>query len=415
MSLNWFLARRYLASRKRGRLLSFITFIALGGVTVGVAALVVVIGVMTGMQNDLQEKILASNAHVTIVEQGQALRMRNWREIVDSVRRIEGVTAAAPAVWSNVGIGKLGVEYSQAAQLYGILTDTTQTGGTLLEERIRDGVYDLGPTESGLPPVLLGSGLAQRMYLYPGDTITVLGMDRVRIGTFGPQVPIRQFEVAGTYTTGMYETDSGSIYVNLRDAQELLGLLNEDVISGIGVQTTRPMEADVLRDRIAEAFPFPYYVQSWFEMNRSLFSALKLEKLAMGLILGLIVLVAAFNIVSTLVMVVADRTREIGILKSMGMTDRDILRVFILQGAWIGIVGTVLGMVLGIALAFAIDEFGLIRIPPDVYFVDRLPVSIQFMDLLTIFGASVAIAFVATIYPALQAARLQPVEAIRHE
>ncbi len=412
MSLNWFLARRYLASRKRGRLLSFITFISLGGVTVGVAALVVVIGVMSGMQNDLQRKILAANAHVIILEIGESLRMSNWEPVVDSVGRLEGVTAVAPFILSSTSIRKLGVEYSQAAQLIGVLPDPELAPVTELEEKVRQGVYDLGPTESGLPPMIVGVDLAQRMSLYTGDTVVVIGLDDVEIGAFGPRVPIANYEMTGTFETGMYDTDAGSVLVRLDDAQTLLRLAPDEV-SGIGVQTSDPMEAEALRQRISDAIPFPYNATSWFQTNRALFSALKLEKLAMGLILFLIVLVAAFNIVSTLVMVVADRKREIGILKSMGMTDGAVLKVFVLQGAWIGIVGTVLGMLLGLAIAVSIDQFGLIQIPPDVYFVDRLPVKIEVLDLLWIFAASVTVAFVATVYPSIQAARLQPVEAIR--
>ena len=417
MSLNWFLARRYLASRKRGRLLSFITFIALGGVTVGVSALVLVIGVMTGMQHDLQEKILASNAHIVLQEQGQSMRMRNWQSVLDSVRKVDGVTAASPFIVSSVGLKKSTTEYSTTALLFGVLRDTTTAAAvTELEEQIRAGIHSLETPESGLPPMLVGSELANRIFAYPGDTLVIFGLENMQLSSTGSFAPsLAQFEVTGSFTTGMYDTDAQSVYVRLEDAQRLLGLYERDIVSAIGIQTADPMQAEELSQQLAVAFPFPYVPQSWFRTNAALFSALKLEKLAMGLILFLIVLVAAFNIVSTLVMVVSDRTREIGILKSMGMTDRGILKVFIMQGAWIGIVGTALGTTLGLILAWVLDTFEVIKIPPDVYFVDRLPVQIEFMDIATIVLASVAVAFVATIYPAIQASRLQPVEAIRDE
>lgn len=416
MSLNWFLARRYLASRKRGRLLSFITFIALGGVTVGVSALVLVIGVMTGMQHDLQEKILASNAHVVLQEQGESMRMQNWQAVLDSVRKVEGVTAASPFIYSTVAIRKSRSEYTTSALMFGVLRDTiTAAAVTEIEEQIRAGIHSLETPPSGLPPVLLGGELARRIFAYPGDTITVFGLENQRLSSAGIAPAIAQFEVTGSFTTGMYDTDAQGVYVRLEDAQSLLDLRENDIISAIGIQTGDAMEAEALAQRLAVAFPFPYYPQSWFTTNRELFSALKLEKLAMGLILFLIVLVAAFNIVSTLVMVVSDRTREIGILKSMGMTDRGILKVFIMQGAWIGIVGTALGTALGLSLAWLQDTFEIISIPPEVYFVDRLPIQIEFFDIATIVLASVAVAFIATIYPALQASRLQPVEAIRDE
>jgi lipoprotein-releasing system permease protein len=415
VGLDWFIARRYLSARRGGRLLSFITWIALGGVTVGVTALIVVIGVMTGMQEDLRGKILSSTAHVMVMEQGTDLRMQEWRAVLDSARSVEGVEAASPFIFSSVNL-KRG-QYAQPADLYGVPVDSALAGGTELEERILSGFYDLEPTSSGLPPLLLGSGLADRMQVFDGDTLTVIAFENLRMDFMGNPIPsIVAFEVTGTFTTGMYDYDTKNVYTPLEEAQQLLGLATSDQVSGVALQLGDPDEAETVAYELQERLGgFPYYAQSWITTNGALFSALKLEKLAMGLILFLIVLVAAFNIVSTLVMVVADRTREIGILKSMGMTDRGILRVFVLQGAWIGIVGTILGTLSGLLLCLLIDRYEIIRIPPEVYFVDRLPVSLHLTDVLTIVVASVAVAFLATIYPSLQAARLEPVEAIRHD
>jgi len=412
--LDWYIARRYLASRKQGRLLSLITWIALGGVTVGVTALLVVIGVMSGMQKDMKAKILGSTPHVLVLEQGSALRMSRWRAVMDTVRADPAVVAASPFILTQVIIRR--GEYSQPADLYGVSTDTTGSVPTEMERQILEGIYDLRPPESGLNPLLMGSGLADRMQVFPGDTLVLASLENLKPDVFGGLVPtLRQFEVTGTFTTGMYEYDTKNVYTTLDVAQELLGLEERDEVSGIGVRTIDPDVATAVADRLQEKLAFPYHVQSWTVTNRSLFSALKLEKIAMFVILFLIVLVAAFNIVSTLVMVVADRTREIGILKSMGMTDGGILRIFVLQGAWIGIVGTALGTALGVFLCWLLDTYEIIQIPPDVYFVDRLPVDLGILDVVTIVAASVAVAFAATIYPSLQASRLQPVEAIRHE
>jgi lipoprotein-releasing system permease protein len=262
----------------------------------------------------------------------------------------------------------------------------------------------------------MGSRLADRMLVFPGDTLLVVSMENIRRDPFGGFTPaMRQFEVTGTFSTGLYDYDLANLYARLEDVQSLLAIRGNDQISGIGVRVAAPWEAGLVADTIRARLGFPYEAEGWEVTNRALFSALKLEKLAMWVILFLIVVVAAFNIVSTLVMVVVDRTREIGILKSMGMTDQGILRVFVLQGVWIGVIGTLVGTVLGCTLSWVLDTYEIIRIPPDVYFVDRLPVALEPLDVVLIVLASVAVAFVATIYPALQASRLQPVEAIRHE
>lgn len=413
LALDWFIARRYLSARRGGRLLSFITWIALGGVTVGVTALIVVIGVMTGMQKDLRAKILSSTAHIMVFEMGNDLRMSDWRAVRDSALVGEGVKSASPFIFTSVNL--LRSEYTRPADLYGVPVDSTLAGGTELEEQIMSGFYDLDTPESGLPPMLLGSGLASNLQLYTGDTITVIANENLKTSFTGMTPAIQRFEVTGTFTTGMYDYDTKNVYTRMEDAQELLDLVERDAVSGIGIQLDDPDDATPASVDLQDRLGFDYAVQSWIVTNGALFSALKLEKLAMGLILFLIVLVAAFNIVSTLVMVVADRTREIGILKSMGMTDKGILRVFVLQGAWIGIVGTFLGTALGLILCFLLHRYEIIKIPAEVYFVDRLPVSLNVMDVVTIVGASVVVAFAATIYPSIQASRLQPVDAIRHD
>ena len=415
MNLDWYIAKRYLASRKRGRLLSLITWIALGGVVVGVTALIVVIGVMTGMQQDLREKILGSTPHVLVLEQGTALRMNDWQDVLDTVLSVPEVVTASPFVLSQVTIRRQGQDYAQAADLYGVSTEDLPGSVTAMEEQIRSGVHSLQTPPSGLAPVLVGSGLAVRLQVFSGDTLVVVSMENLRPDIFGGLTPtLRMFEVTGTFTTGMYDYDTKNLYTTIAAAQDLLGLA-PDVASGIGVRTADADRAGPVGDEMQRRLGFPYFVESWITTNKALFSALKLEKLVMGLILFLIVLVAALNIVSTLVMVVSDRTREIGILKAMGMTRNGILRVFLLQGAWIGLIGTGLGALFGVLVCGLLAKYEIIKIPPDVYFVDHLPIRLEVADVLLIVAASMAVALAATIYPALQAARLQPVEAIRHE
>ncbi|MBT4186601.1 MAG: ABC transporter permease, partial [Gemmatimonadales bacterium] len=300
--------------------------------------------------------------------------------------------------------------------LFGVQLDTTQTPPTDMERRIMEGAASLESVDSDLPPLLMGRLLADRMQLFVGDTVVVASFENLSANVMGGLAPtLRRFQVTGTFETGMYDYDLQNVYTTLAHAQELVGIDDPSVAGGIGVRTVDPSRATEIAGAIQDRLGFPYYVESWEVTNRALFSALKLEKIAMGLILFLIVLVAAFNIVSTLVMVVADRTREIGILKAMGMTRAGILRVFVLQGAWIGVMGTALGTVLGVALALILGRYELIKIPPDVYFVDHLPVSLQLDDVGKIVVASIVVAFLATIYPAIQASRLEPVDAIRHD
>jgi len=414
--LSWFVAYRYLSARKQGRFLSFITWVALGGITVGVTALIVVLGVMNGMQEDLQEKILGSSPHVMVLERGPALRMNDWRTLADSVRTVPEVEAVSPFALTSVVVVR-GEDYVQPADLYGILLEgNPDESVTRMEEEILQGIHALEETRSGLPPVVLGVRLADRMAVFPGDSLLIFSLENFGMDPMGGYRPaVRQFEVTGTFETGMYDYDLNNMYAPLGWVQGILGIQREDQVSGLGVRISDPWRATEVSAEIQSRLGGMYFAESWTRTNQSLFSALQLEKIAMGVILSLIVMVAAFNIVSTLVMVVVDRTAEIGILKSMGMSDSQVLRIFVLQGLAIGTLGTALGTALGLFLSWTLHRFEIIKIPPDVYFIDRLPVSIYVGDVAFIVVVSIVISFVATLYPAFQASRLQPVEAIRHE
>ena len=415
MSLEWYIARRYLSSQRGPRFLSLITLIAVGGVFVGVMALIVVTAVMSGLQRDLRDKILGTNPHIWLTTYGDNLRLDEWGDVILRVREVDGVLAAAPFVNTQVGlVNRAG--YAEGAVLRGVDPNVPGEAITEIVQMLRDGEVSLAPTRSGNPPLLLGAALADRFGAFPGDVVTVMSIQDVRINpTTGFPDPVRRhFEIAGRFRTGMYEYDNSFVYTTLEAAQEVSGL--GDAVSGIEIRVADAMRSDEVGLRVEEHLGrYPYRTEDWKTMNASLFGALTLEKMAMGIILMLIVIVAAFNIVSTLVMVVTDKTREIGILKSMGLRSAQVQRIFMLQGVVIGTLGTLLGAGAGLLLTWLLDRYEFIRIPGDVYFIDRLPVAFDWMDIGVIVGLSMLISFVATIYPARQAARLYPLDAIRHE
>ncbi|MXV96082.1 MAG: ABC transporter permease, partial [Gemmatimonadetes bacterium] len=300
--------------------------------------------------------------------------------------------------------------------LYGVVLDDQGAPITPMHDSLRTGRISLARKKDGPTPVVLGVQLASRMSLLVGDTVTVIAYENLKWSPNGdPVFRPEDWIVSGVFSTGMYDFDLRQGYAALEDVQRLLEL-DKDVASIVGARADDPWRADALADSVRDALGgWPYVVTSWTEDNRQLFSALKLEKLAMALILSLIVIVAALNIVGTLVMVVVNRTREIGILKAMGLTRRDTLRAFMFQGMWIGVAGTLVGTALGLGLAVLIGHYGLIRLPPEVYFVDRLPVELTPWDITWIAGGSLLISILATIYPARQASALEPVEAFRHD
>lgn len=413
--LAWFLARRYLSGGRGRSFLSLITLIAVGGVTVGVMALLVVIGVMTGLQNDLQAKILQANPHAMVLRIGSEVHMEDWRPVLDTVREKEGVTGAAPFVYTEVGLNAGDASYSEGAVLRGLPMDGSGVGAARVEAHLVAGEMPSpeSRTGSGRPGIVVGTRLADRLGLYPGKTVTVVAFQGVELTPTGLMPPMRRFEVTGLFETGLYQFDTKFAYAALPEVQDFLGL--GDAVTGVEFNVRDPWAAREVGERIERSLGYPFMVDDWQERNASLFQALKLEKLAMAVILLLIVLVAAFNIVSTLIMVVSDKTREIGILRSMGMTRKGIQRVFMIQGTVIGLFGTAVGAVLGAAIAWALETYEFVSLPGDVYFVDRLPVELAPPDVALILGASLLVSFAATIYPARRAAELAPVEAIRHE
>jgi lipoprotein-releasing system permease protein len=414
VKLEWYIARRYLSSRRGARFLSLITLIAIGGVLVGVMALIVVTSVMSGLQRDLRDKILGTNPHIWLTTYGEAMRMEEWPAVLERVRGVAGVQSAAPFIHTEVGM-RNPAGHAEFAILRGIDPQSEGEPITDIVRQIREGRFRLGETQSGYPPLLVGRALADRFGLFPGDVVDIISLQGVQVSPLGSLVPkMRKFEVAGRFETGMYEYDNRFMYTGLAEAQELteMGV----AVTGLEIRVPDAMQADVVAGRIEDELGYyPYRAEDWKVMNSSLFSALRLEKLAMEIILLLIVVVAAFNIISTLVMVVTDKTREIGILKSMGLTSRQVLRIFMLQGVVIGVVGATLGALGGLFLIWLLDRYKLISIPGDVYFIDHLPVALDLVDIGIILGLSVLISFFATLYPARQAASLLPVEAIRHE
>ena len=412
-SLAWFVARRYLSSGRGRGFLSLITIIAVGGVAVGVMALIVVIGVMSGLQNDLQRKILGASPHGMVLEVGQQVRMEDWRSVLDTVRDDRAVTAAAPFIYTEVGLNAGDAGYSEGAVLRALPGDTAGLAVSRLDGQMVAGELPFGETESGRPGLVVGKRLADRLGLFPGSSVAVISVSDAELTPTGLVPRMRRFEVTGIFETGLYQFDTKFTYGSLEDVQDFLGL--GSAVTGVEFNVQDPWRADAVAERLSAELGYPYQVDDWQSQNASLFSALKLEKFAMAVILLLIVLVAAFNIVSTLIMMVADKTREIGILRSMGLTRNDVRRIFVLQGTVIGVIGTTIGAAAGGALAWALDRYRFVSLPGDVYFVDHLPVELTAPDLALILGASVLISFLATLYPSKQAAELAPVQAIRHE
>ena len=409
------IALRYLRSRRSSRLLSLITVIAVGGVTVGVMALVVVLGVMNGLQADLRDKILVANPHLRVLTYGEGLRVDDWRKVLDQVRRTPGVEAAAPFVLTQ-GLISAGHDYAEGVVVYGVDPDTASRAVTSFAQHFVKGDLAFRTTRRDVEGgIALGTRLASKLSAFPGDVVTLVAPAGAKFNpSLGAYVPkFHRYEVSGIFDTGMYEYDNSYVALDRHVAQRFAGL--DTAVTGIEVRLADPWRAQPFGAALETRLGYPYRALDWQSQNASLFSALKLEKLAMAFVVFLICVVAAFNVVGMLSMVVRDKTREIGILLAMGLRRAAIRRIFLAQGVLIGLTGTILGVGLGLVVGGMVNRGHWIPIDPSIYFIDHLPVHTQLVDVLLVIAASLVVATLAPLYPSLQAARLDPVTAIRYE
>lgn len=408
MSFESFIALRYLRARSKQTFISVISVISILGVALGVASLIVVLGVMNGFTKDLRDKILGVNAHAITMSVGGPFA--DFEKTMGAVLQVPGVMGATPFIYSEVMIsGSGGVK---GLVLRGVDPDTAESVLSI-REHMEDGGF-VRLKEDGMPGIIIGKELAQRLGVGIGSRVNLLSPSGTKTSTgFTPRV--RNLRVVGLFKTGMWEYDSSLGFVSLQSARELLGW-EEELVTGLEMTVQDVYRADKVAEDVTAALGgYPFYSRNWMEMNANLFAALKLEKTAMGIILTLIVLVGSFSIVTTLVMLVMEKTRDIAILMSMGATRGQVRRIFMLQGTIIGAVGTCLGFALGLAAAYLLKQYQFIELPKGVYSLDKLPVLIEWIDLLIIGVSAMVLCFVATIYPARQAAGLQPVEALRYE
>lgn len=410
MSFEFFVALRYLFARRKQAFIYVISVMSILGVALGVGALVIVLGVYNGLTTDLRDKILGANAHgIVTVAVGTAL---TEKQVMESVSSVESVTGVTPFIYSEVMLSApAGVK---GIVLRGIDPETAPKVLTMLGQLREGNVADLqSPDADSVPGIIIGSELARRLSVDVGRRVNLLSPSGQRAAT-GYSPKIRPFEVVGIFKTGMFEYDTSLAFVSLNAARNVLGL-GEHYVTGYEITVRDLFRADETAAQISGNLGQPFHVRTWMDMNANLFAALKLEKIGMFILLAMVVLIGSFSIVTSLVMLVMEKTRDIAIMMSMGATPGMIRRIFMLQGSIIGLTGTALGYVLGLGLGWLLKRYQFIKLPENVYTLDHLPISISMSDLAIVGASAFLLCFLATLYPARQAARLQPAEALRYE
>jgi len=411
MRFEFFVAGRYLRAKRRLSFISIISGISVGGVLVGVAALTIVLSVMNGFEDEVQKRIVGTNAHIILLSHDQK-GLKADENILKRIEGVPGVVGAAPFVYSK-GMISAG-NFSDGIAIKGIdLADEKHV--TDVSRNITPPIETLEPAGGrGLDGMVLGQYLASSLGVSRGDEVILTSPLQGSATIFGMIPRVKKFKVVGIFSSGMYDYDSSLGYISVRAAQDFLGL--GSYVTGIEIKVKDMYRAPQIEDSIIRALGgFPYTASNWIELNRNLFSWMKTEKIVMFVILMLIVAVAAFNIISTLIMVVMEKRRDIGILKSMGATSRSVMRIFIAEGVAVGFIGTLLGSLTGFVGCYLLQKYKFITLPGDVYFIDRLPVKMEAGDFVMVALAAVGVCFAATLYPSWKASRLVPVEAIRYE
>jgi lipoprotein-releasing system permease protein len=404
MKFELLVAVRYLKAKRKQAVISLITVISVVGVAAGVAALIIALAMNAGMREDLQNRLLGAQAHIALIPTGSE-GIADYLQKTKEVEQVPGVVFAAPAVFQTVLISS-GVQ-NKGVILKGILPDL-ETKMSALAENMEDGTIE----EFGEDSVIIGKELAKALGAFKGDRVKVLSAE-TRPTPFGAVPRSRTFQIAGVYSSGLYDYDSGWIYVPIQSAQRLLGI--GDIATHIEVKVADIYQARSIGQKLVESIGGDVESTDWMTMNQSIFQALRLERLAMFIAIGLIVLVAAMNIVATLIMMVLEKTRDIAILMSMGATKDQVRRIFILQGVVIGVIGTAFGVVLGQTASYIADKYHLIRLAPDVFSIAYVPFDAQPLDSAIVAASAILISFLATLYPSAAASKLQPVEALRYE
>lgn len=407
MGYSLFIAKRYVGAGRRSGFITAVTLISVGGVAVGVLALIVVLAVMNGFENEVIKRIVGTNAHV-IVRRDAGIDQ--YPALMDKLAGMPHVEAVAPFVFSKAMVMSAGG--TDALFIKGVDMDEERRVSDVADY-IRPADFKFAPEQSGLPQIVIGKEMAYTLKVATGDTVLVARGEVSASSPFGISPTFKRFVVGGFFDSGMYEYDASLGFVSLQEAQAFGSL--DGRVTGLSIRLDDMYRAPMVTEGLYTMLGEGYIVSDWIHMNRNLFAWMRTEKRVMFIILTLIIVVAAFNIAGTLIMIVMERTREIGILRSIGATREAVMRIFMLQGLIIGVIGTAIGTVGGIVLSLLVDRYNLIRLPGDIYFIETVPVRLEAGDVIAVASVALAICFLTTFYPAWRAARLVPVDAIHYE